>query len=149
MIFFCLLFQTLFGNKNFFIQISWWQPNDHYLNDVNMNNKILFRINKKNYLNDVDKIKLMIDFSSHLLLRLLNAPTVTKIWLRYYLEQLFGEQWRRPSTGSSGRTTRQNSITNTTVRRRSRITTHDRDQGKRFYKGTSFSDKSECACEDI
>lgn len=81
--------------------------------------------------------------------RLLNAPTVTKIWLRYYLEQLFGEQWRRPSSGSSGRTSRQNSITSSTVRRRSRIT-YDRDQGgARYYKGTSFSDKSECACEDI
>lgn len=87
---------------------------------------------------------------AHRISRLLNAPTVTKIWLRYYLEQLFGEQWhprRRPSGGSI-RMSRQNSITMSTVRRRSRIT-YDHEQGARFCRGASLGDKNDCACEDI
>lgn len=78
--------------------------------------------------------------------RLLNAPTVTKIWLRYYLEQLFGERWRAPVNIPSGKSSRANSIS--TVRRRSRIT-YDRDQGMRYYKDTDFNDRNNCSCDDI
>lgn len=85
--------------------------------------------------------------------RLLNAPTVTKLWhdsrLRYYLQQLFGDTWKSHAELVKGKpirqTSRQGSLS--TVRRRSRIT-YDRVDGMRVYRGAEYAERG-CSCDDI
>lgn len=69
---------------------------------------------------------------------MLSAPTVTKIWLRYYLDQIFGERWRKAGV--------EDPPDSALTRRRSRIT-YDRQQGLRYYNGAESTDNNEC--EDI
>lgn len=66
--------------------------------------------------------------------RLINAQTATKIWLRYYLEQLFGVRWRKHGRRYSRRTRPQNEFNEPDVR---------------FYRATESTDYNECDCTDI
>jgi hypothetical protein len=48
----------------------------------------------------------------------------------------------------SAKSSRQNSISTTVRRRPSRIT-YDREQGKRYYRGTDMSDRYDCSVDEI
>lgn len=68
--------------------------------------------------------------------RYINTQTATKIWLRYYLEQVFGVRWRKYGRRYT---------------RRRKKYSHDEynEPNVRFYKATATTDYSECDCTDI
>lgn len=63
-----------------------------------------------------------------------DAPSVTRIWLRYYLTQLFGDRWRKTGRGH-----------------RPRRMTFDRQKGLRLYDGAADADPNgeTFECQDI
>lgn len=72
----------------------------------------------------------------HQTFRYIQSQTDTKMWLRYYLEQLFGVRWRKYNQRYTSR------------RKKYPGTEHD-EPNVRFYKATATTDYSDCDCIDI
>ena len=68
--------------------------------------------------------------------RYIQSQTATKMWLRYYLEQLFGVRWRKYGQRY-------------TSRRKKYPCTEYNEPNVRFYKATATTDYSDCDCIDI
>lgn len=74
--------------------------------------------------------------TKHQTFRYIQSQTDTKMWLRYYLEQLFGVRWRKYNQRY-------------TSRRKKYPSTEHNEPNVRFYKATATTDYSDCDCIDI